>query len=411
MNKILQSLAKPNSLADFTSKLSAKWHLSTTQTRPEQPASTNAKSELQEILAQLISFPTVTGSWEANHDALAYVETFLRRRGMHIKRLEWNGIETLIATTRKNNTTPKVLLNAHIDVVPGEPDMFTLQEKDGKLYGRGTLDMKFSIAAYMQLIDDLKDNLADYDLAIMINSDEEVGGLDGAARIAEEEIIKPQVLIAPDGAKDFALETYAKGICWLTLTTSGKSAHASRPWEGSSATHKLLEVIAEIQKLFPANPSPDDNTMNVGVIHGGSAPNQIAASASTTLDIRLSTIKEDQRIRKAITRICQKAGVRLTTDVYSPPFANDPNNPFIKSFAESVETVTGTYAGFTKSNALNDARFFGPKGIPCIIFYPPGGDHHGQQEFIYKDALYQTLDILRDYVEKHCHNPAAKKVA
>lgn len=397
MNKMLQTLvmSKASPFADFAGKLSAKWRLSTTDTTPEQPAGTS----LQDILAQLVSFPTVTGNWQANHDALAYVERFLSERGMHIKRMEWNGIETLIATTRRTKK-PKVLLAAHMDVVPGPQELFVLREEDDKLYGRGAMDMKFAIAAYLQLIDDIQDDLSAYDIGIMINTDEEVGGLDGAARIAEEGILVPEVFIAPDGAQDWALETYAKGICWLTVTASGKTAHASRPWEGENATHKLLDVIADIQKLFPKNPNPDDNTMNVGLIKGGDTPNQISASASATLDIRLIDVENDERIRGAIAKICEDAGVSLATDVYSPPFENDPENPYIKSFAAIIEKTIGHHAGFTKSNALNDARFFGPKGIPCVIFYPPGGDHHGPGEYINKESLFQVRDILKTYVDE-----------
>src|SRR5262249_25611622 len=134
----------------------------------------------RQLLKQLVALPTATGKNEDIGNALRFVSDYLRARGMHIEQLEHKGVQSLYASVRPGNTRPAVLLNAHIDTVPAEPGQLKLTEKDGKLYGRGVMDMKFAIASFMTLVDTLKDNLQSYDFALLITGDEEVGGENGA---------------------------------------------------------------------------------------------------------------------------------------------------------------------------------------------------------------------------------------
>src|SRR5689334_11916316 len=120
---------------------------------------------MESILRDLVAFRTVSGDHAAMEALLAYVEEYLRERGMHIKYLESNGFKTLIASTKPNAKRAKVMLAAHADVVTGSDGMFELREQDGSYFGRGVIDMKFAIAVYMQVIDDLKDTIGSYDFS------------------------------------------------------------------------------------------------------------------------------------------------------------------------------------------------------------------------------------------------------
>src|ERR1051326_2061023 len=137
----------------------------------------------EDILRKLIAFPTVSGDAEAMHQLLEYVSSFVTQRGMHVVWFKSNGFESIVATVKEGHKTPKVMLGAHADVVPAEAAMFTLRQEEGKYIGRGVLDMKFALASYLQIIDDIKDDLDAYDIGLMVTSDEEVGGLDGVAKL------------------------------------------------------------------------------------------------------------------------------------------------------------------------------------------------------------------------------------
>src|ERR1043166_9191828 len=99
---------------------------------------------MEDILRKLVAFPTVTGDQTAAHEAIDYIAGFLTARGMHLERFDSNGYESVIATVRPGHKNPKVLLAAHLDVVPAPDEMFGMRLKDGKYIGRGVLDMKFA---------------------------------------------------------------------------------------------------------------------------------------------------------------------------------------------------------------------------------------------------------------------------
>lgn len=394
LNKHLYTASQ--TLNDLTNRIARRWNSHTTpQVVPGTDPSQNFSME--DAFRQLIAMPTVTGNGQAMAVALDYLASFFETRGLHIERIVRNGVDSLVATTRKTKT-PHVMLAAHLDVVPGDPSLFELTEKDGKYFGRGTFDMKFAIAAYMKVIDDIKDNLAAYDLGIMVTTDEEVGGADGVGYLVDAGYI-PKVVVLPDGGDNWAIETFAKGLWHVTLSTKGRSAHGSRPWEGSSATEKLIAMLGDIKALFP-NMNPDASTVNVGIIRGGKAINQIPDSASASLDIRTASVEDDKRIQAAVTDIAKRYEAKITTEIYAAPCINDPANPYLQAFSSSIKHATGIEAGHTMSFAASDARFFSPKGVPCVIVRPPGGGHHGPNEWLSKEGFLQLHTIIGSFVEK-----------
>lgn len=392
MNK---KIRKPNrrDLAEFADKLAARWQLKTQPT----PAQVSELESSEEILRDLISMPTVTGNYENNHQCFDYLDRFFSEHGMYVERHEWNGVESIVASTRKTKT-PTVCMFGHIDVVPGPEELFQLREYDDKYYGRGVLDMKGGVAAFLGAIQKLDGDLKDYDIAVALTSDEEVGGFDGASKLAEEGF-RPKMMILPDGGSNWNLERFAKGIWHVTLEAQGRSAHGSRPWEGENAVDKLVDVLVQVKKFFPSTMSPETSTYNVGIIQGGEAINQIPATATASMDLRFASAKEQATIINKIEKLIEKTpGVSITTEVEADTMSNDPNDPFLKTFAGCTEAVIGRPVEWIVSNAGNDGRFFAKYGIPCAIAYPPGANHHGPEEYIFKEAFFQMQEILVNYI-------------
>lgn len=399
MNKRTQPLRTKQALIDFTTKLSATWESLTQPSKPALPH-VSGKAELEMLLRQLVSIPTVTGNYDANHDALDYIERFLKRRGMYVQRYEWNGLESLIATTRKTKT-PEVMLAAHLDVVPGDEGMFNLREENGKYYGRGVLDMKFAIATYLQVVDDLRSELHQYDFGIMITSDEEAGGLDGVARVIEEGYI-PKTCVLPDGGLDWQMQLYSKGFLYLSVATQGVTAHGARPWLGKNALDSLLEVIKDVRELFPdpgTDPDSTHNTCNIGKIQGGKAINQVAASAEALLDIRYTSDRERTRLLRELQTICKKHDATLNIVANGDITNYSLSNPYLAAFAKIITGVTGVKVVGSRTPASSDVRYFTPHNVPCISIYPPGSGHHGPEEWVDKEGVYQFRDIITQYLK------------
>jgi succinyl-diaminopimelate desuccinylase len=355
---------------------------------------------MENILRQLIAFPSITGEDAPTRAVLEHMTIFFAERGLYIAQYECEGSPSFVATTKPDEMSPEVMLVAHIDVVPAPADQFRLTKKDGRYYGRGVFDMKFAAAAYMQLIDDLHQagQLQEYDLGIMITADEEAGGKDGVGYLVEEGY-RAGVCVVPDGGEDWRIETFAKGAHWIELSARGVAAHASRPWEGEHANHKLLAALHDIRKLFPHNDNREGTILSVGTIEGGQAPNQTAVTAKAVLDVRYATDEAYSESLSRIQEVCRVHHVQATLLAGGPPMTNELTNPYIASFYHIMCRVVDHATEPSRAYAATDGRYFGAHGIPCVIVEPPGGGRHSENEWISVEGCQQFLTVLSEFVE------------
>jgi succinyl-diaminopimelate desuccinylase len=359
---------------------------------------------MEELLAKLVAMPTISEDAAANNVALDYLEGHFKQCGMHIKRFEYKGHGSLIATVKPDTKHVKVMLYGHIDVIPADEQAFTLRHEGDKLFGRGVLDMKYAIAAYMQAAEQLQ-GLDDYDFAIMITSDEEFGGRDGINSILYllNQGYSASVVILPDGGRAWDVEAVAKGHWRFDLVTSGRSAHGSRPWEGDSASFKLIQALHELRERFK-DQGPDTDTLNIGKIRGNGTYNQVPSSATAQVELRLAADGSHQKNAKFIDQLCEKYGLSKIERTLTNPLYQDTKNPLIEAFMKSITKITGHTSKPCLSLAGSDAVYFKEFDIPCAVTYPPGGGHHSENEWISREALLQMPDIVIDYL-----NTVAKK--
>jgi succinyl-diaminopimelate desuccinylase len=361
---------------------------------------------MEDILRQLVAFPTVSGNKQAAHELLEYVANFVQARGMHVTRYEWEGFESLVATVTPGRKTPKVMLAAHADVVPGSDKLFTLREAHGKYYGRGVLDMKFALAAYLQIIDDIRDSIRGYDIGLMVTTDEEVGGRKGVAKLVDEGYI-PEVCILPDGGDNWQVQTSSKGMWLFEIAAKGRAAHGSRPWLGENAITKLLIALDEIAALFPKHPHPDTNTITLSKFTGGEAMNQVPSRASMMVDIRTVNSAEHARIYDEVVHVCRKHALEYEFIGDAAPTRFDLKDPFIAPFAKLITQETGIIVRGYHALGASDVRFYVPYGVPCISVYPTGGHLHADGEWIDIKAMEQFKIITEKYLAKMARSSKA----
>lgn len=355
---------------------------------------------MEDILKTLISIPSVTQDNTAINPAIEYIDRFLSEQGMYVRRFDFNGVESVVATTQRTKK-PRVLLSAHVDVAAAPPDQFKLTEKEDRYWGRGCADMKCAIAAYMQLAKDLSGSLDDYDFGIMITGDEEHGGSNGVRALVEDEGYSADIVIVPDGGDSpdgWKLERNAKGKLALKISTTGKAAHSSRPWKGDNAIDKLMVLLDKIKQLFP-DQGPATNTLAVKSIHGGGVSTQIPDSASAELDIRTLTDTDNDRLILEIGTLCRQASAELNVDIYCNSGHTDLSDPLVKQFIGHMTQVIGSTPAIIDSTATTDARFFAKIGIPYAVISPPCNGYHGPDEWVSKDGLEQLLRILHLLME------------
>ena len=355
------------------------------------------KTLMKDLLKTLIAYPTVSTDTHANAEALTYIATYLEKRGMFVARYSQNGHDSIVATTR-NTKSPRVMLGAHLDVVPAPPTAFQMTEDSGRLYGAGICDMKFAIASYMQLVDELQDNLHDYDFGIMIVTDEEIGGRDGAKYLLETQGYRTKVCLIPDGGNDWVFEIAAKGVIWMTATATGVAAHASQPWNGENAIEKLLLFLGAVKRDLFVEQGPLSSTCNIGKISGGATANQVPDTCSADIDIRCTTQEEQTHILEKITAMSQDYGVDCVVHFSDSAIQIDLANPYVIAFTRHMERVLQEPLQTMRSNGGSDARYFAAYGIPTLVTYPVGGERHGGREWLEEKSLYQFHDILKGFV-------------
>ena len=357
------------------------------------------KSGLIEKLEKLANFQTVTGDHEANSMALSWIEQELHKHGLETKRYHCEDFPSLICST-KNSKKPKLILGGHLDVVPGDLSLFDAQVVDDKMFGRGVYDMKFSIACYLQLLEDLGEKIKDYDLSIMITTDEETGGHNGVKYLIEQGLSAEAVFL-PDGGYNWSLDVASRGVWRIEFESEGVSAHGSRPWEGSNALVKLMLALQELHDSFDNLPT-SDVSFAITSLSSGEAQNQIPDYARATVDIRFSSQEVFDRTEALIKDVVNRHHDVGYITIWNDSFFRMPgDNKYLKSYSKLVQKHAGQIPTLNESYGSSDARFFADIKVPVIISAPIGGDAHGENEWIDLNSLETYYDILKEFVELH----------
>lgn len=347
------------------------------------------------ILDKYISYASLSNDIVTSNKLFDLLRKDLGKYNLTVRMHNSQGWPSLVASTRQSKYS-KLMLQAHMDVVPAFDNAFSLTERNGKLYGRGVYDMKFAAACYLQLAEDLKDELDKYDFGIMLTSDEEVGGENGVGYLLDQGY-SADVCILPDGGNDWAIETGCNGVWMVELLAKGKAAHGSRPWEGDNAIEKLMDALTQIRSIF-GECKPHAHSLTIGQISGGEAINQVPGSAKATLDIRFVDQQDFSILRKDVESVTKAAGVQLETIVYTQNCNTDTKDPYVASFIKAAEEIRGVPMETCHSFGSTDARYFSQHNIPTIVIRPVGGGHHSDEEWIDKSSLEQFYEVLKAYV-------------
>ncbi|MEP7167190.1 MAG: M20 family metallopeptidase [Candidatus Woesebacteria bacterium] len=350
--------------------------------------------QLKTQLGTLVGFQTLTGNVSENAKALDYVESLLSPQAK-VKRIKNKTTEILLASTN-DSLTPEIGYMVHMDVVSASPALFSLKEKNGKLYGRGVSDMKFSIPLGVSILNELIETHSPISFTLAITTDEEVGGYDGGAYLAETIGWKPKALIVPDGGDNMQFVNKAKGVCQLIVTASGRSAHASRPWEGKNALVPIAKLITELEKRYGGNNQTEGwkTTLNFGKLIGGISINQVCDKAVLNMDFRYPETDSVQRITDEVSQLVKaiEPTMKITKGLTGLPTYTDVNLPVVKRFLNCIGDKVGKPIIVAPTYGASDARHFAKDNIPVLMIKPMGGDIHCETEWL---DIQSTLDLYQ----------------
>ncbi|RFU67909.1 M20 family peptidase [Peribacillus saganii] len=330
---------------------------------------------------------------EGANEAVYFCAKWLSNRGLIVEIIENNGHQMLVCEIGKGNKT--IIFNGHVDVVPGKPEQFFPIERKGRLYGRGSADMKAGVAAMMCAMVQLKDKDLRVKIQLHIVSDEETGGFNCTGHLVKHGFLGDFVICSEPTQLGIGLQ--AKGVLRLEILVHGKPAHGSRPWEGINAIEKAWTVYEKIKQLpFADESSPfySSPSINLAKIAGGDVFNKVPATCVLTFDIRYLPNQDKDEILKQIQSTTDG---EVLVEMFSMPVKTQPDNPYITLLKVIIERNSNKETRMFGQHGSADTVFYAAYGIPAIEFGPTGGNWHGNDEYVEIESLAIYEKMLVDY--------------
>lgn len=353
------------------------------------------RDELTRLTADLIRFQSVATQPAQVAAAADYIGAYLATiPDLHVERSERNGVPSLVATLH-DTRRPSVMLNGHFDVVAAKPEMFVPRVENGRIYGRGSQDMKGSLAVMLCLLRDLAQQSPRPDVGVQFVGDEEVGGKHGTER-----------LVAEGWGCDFCITTeptdlricyQQKGAMWLSLRLLGSPTHASRPWSGTNPAYAYARGLVALAEHFPPPSSEVWRTTATPTIvnSGGNSPNQVAAALDFTIDVRYTADNTPEQLL-ALVQQCFP-GVEIVVAKHSDGLHVAADHPAVQRLAEIAAKQRGLPTDLYREHYGSDARFFTQQGMAAVCLGPAGHGLHSDNEWVEVDSMLELYAILHTY--------------
>ena len=374
-----------------------------------------------------------------NRPICDFIERFLRKAGAKTKRAGCDPLRPNLVARFEFGAGPNLIFNGHMETLPvGDRtrwscDPFEGKIENGRLYGRGAACMKGGIAAMTHAALALLDQSRDLrgSLTLTFVSDEVNGGGKGTGWLLEH---------APETRGDAALvgeggSSYLccgqKGVMLLLFRAKGDGGHGAYGFLYSSATHRMLAALQDVQKLAgPRTPRSSplwaeiekardhfesfigkgvvealfSLSVNIGVIQGGRKVNMIAEDCTAEIDLRLPPGTSVASVRTELDALLARhEGVSYELLWGNDPGFSDPNAPWLTLLRECKEEVLGKKIPVGFMNAFTDARFFHARRIPAAAVGVKGGGVGGADEFIELDSLSQTAKLFTNAAARFLH--------
>lgn len=383
---------------------------------------TSSTKSTEEILRQLVSFPVLGG--ESNLPIAHWIRDYLAGFNINLHTMaNQDGTKMGIHARIGPPVDGGVILSGHTDVVPVEgqdwhTNPFEMHDDGkGKLFGRGTCDMKGFLACCLSLLPEMVQANLKKPIYLAFSYDEEIGCQGAPAlisHIAETYTEKPRFAIIGEPTM---MEPVIgqKGICVLKTTVNGTAGHSSRIRQEVSAVHEAARLILWIEEKmneFVSSGYVDDrfdpphSSMHVGSVAGGIAPNVIADHTSFQWDIRVIPGNNVEEILKEFRLHCRNREEELSTIFPGfkiettmghypvPPLDTSPDSEILRL----VQQITGNNTWSTVAYAA-EAGQFSEAGYESIICGPGSiAQAHRANEFIEKDQLNQGVRMLKNLI-------------
>jgi len=366
-----------------------------------------------ELTKQLVRMNTVNPPGKEEQCA-RHLGALLEKSGFKIKYHELSPQRaSLVATIGGSADKAPLCFTGHIDTVPlgaaqWKMDPFASDTQDGKIYGRGTSDMKCGVAAFVVASLNLAGSLArSPGLELVITAGEETG-CEGAFHLTKKSgaLGHAGAVVVGEPSSNYPFVGH-RGAFWLNARTRGITAHGSMPEKGVNAVFKAARAIAVLEKFrFTNSPHPlmGQATLNVGTVRGGLNINSVPDEAVIGIDIRTIPNIKHAKLKAELMRELGE-DVELETILDLESIFTEPAHPWIQEVFEVMESILGqrpqprVASYFTDAAALSLAY----DGPPTIILGPGEAQMaHQTDEYCVIDRIPESVAAYEEIARRWC---------
>lgn len=324
----------------------------------------------------------------------------------------------LMAEIEGEIRTPALIFICHMDTVTlgtgWTKDPLGAEEVDGKIYGRGSCDMKSGLACALSVFIEMAERYKKpkHSLKLICTADEE-DFMRGVEKAIADGWVQKEDWIMDTEPTNGQIQVAHKGRTWFEVTVDGVTAHASTPWKGADANAGMAEVIRNIRLAIKDAPTHEDlgiSTVTFGQIEGGYRPYVVPDQCKVWVDMRLVPPTNTKRAEKIVIDAIKKAemeiqGIKGRYEITGdrPYVEKDENSYLLSELKKSADEVTGKdtvvsfFPGYTDT-----AVIAGTMGNHNCMSYGPGNLElaHKPDEWVAIEDIKRCENVLRRLVER-----------
>jgi succinyl-diaminopimelate desuccinylase len=394
-------------------------------------------ADLVALLQRLVRIPTVNPPGDHYEAITALLTRELSGAGLQARRIpiprsatengrvpNWRTHPRFnVIGYRATGATKTLHFNAHYDVVPAggrwrHASPFEPAVEDGWIYGRGTADMKGSIASLVLALRALKATTIPprCNIEVSFTADEETDSFLGSGWVVDHVPLRADYVVVMEGGEGRLIGCGHNGVVWLNVVVHGRPAHGSTPEQGINALEKMAALVLALEdykrrlirrKFLTPDGREMHPTINVGGVFAagaGAKINTVPAEASFSIDRRViatETVADAERELRtflaAAARRIPHCHITIEKVSENHPCFRDPVDPFFAAVAASVKRVRGGRPVFHVSTGFNDMHYFAEHlHVPTVGYGPVGTNPHAVDERVRVADLVTAAKIYVD---------------
>lgn len=374
--------------------------------------------DIAALTAQLVAIDSTNpdlvpgGAGEAN--VAAFVAGWLREAGLNVTVQDLGpNRANVVGVLPGSGGGQSLMLNAHMDVVGagGMADPWAPRREGDRLYGRGSFDMKASLAAIMLVAREAASWGLRGDLLVTAVADEEFASI-GTQDIVRLYRADAAIVTEPTGLE---LCVAHKGFVWIEVETTGVAAHGSLPDIGVDAIAMMgpvLTALAALERKLgegPRHPLLGTGSVHASLITGGQELSSYPHRCILGIERRTVPGESQLLVEAEIAEIIGAAADRDSTFraeqrtlLVREPFSVDMDEPIVQLANQELERVRGTAAPVSGAFGWMDSALLAAAGIPTVILGPDGEGAHADEEWVDLSSALATAEALSGIVRAFC---------